>query len=125
MSAALTIARFCWPDGTWKLRAGTPGEPAAVRVDHLGSPVLESPVHEPGVWTHFSETNLHDIAAAEVRIVELGLRAAYGRALLDHFGHYVAARGKELELLAVDLAVAPSDVRVKAMLAVIEFAKPA
>lgn len=113
MSDALTIARFCWPERSW--RHDTDG----IAPDD----VVISDGPEFAIYRDFTE--IDDVRVAELAVIERGLAKEYGKALLVELG----MRGQEGDgswtismLPGIDhakLATAPLDARVRALAAVI------
>jgi hypothetical protein len=123
VSDALDIARWCWPEGTWKLRAGKTGLGVfAVRVDdYLRTPAGESggvPIYECSAQTTFQQGSVHDVAAAEAVVIERGLAKAYGCALLTELSQEQLEGFSGFEELA-RIATAPLAARVRALAAVV------
>lgn len=108
--ALLVIARFCWPEGNWKLRKSmfvsgvfaiderTSGTTQIIFTES-GLPVIASEERNT-----FQAGNYHCIAAAEKIVFERGLDAAYEQALRKVCGRVATAtledRVKALSVVA-------------------------
>lgn len=101
MSAALTIARWCWPEEYWK----TYGD--------------ESDSCLFGTESDFSADDWSDVNAAELVLIERGHAEAYGRALWERTAD-VPRNTPGMWMKYALIATAPLDARVRAMSAVIE-----
>jgi len=110
--AALKIARFCWPHEPWQ-------DSASMRLATGGI-----------TGTPFILDRMEDVALAEAVLIERGLGEAYGRALVDTMEGHSTYAGKRdddgVEFVETDFAdialfaTAPLDVRVRAIVRVID-----
>ena len=98
--AALRIARWIWPTAEWQLLCGK----------------AHSDTHRVGL----DSWSWNDVHFAEGVIIKRGLSEQYGRALLTALGWPWPNDEPVLTSKVAEIATAPLDARVSAILAVIE-----